>query len=104
MIITPNPRYKAIVKTIAGQRYLLGFERFKASHKYNEKLLLPYPLNLTSAVGHHHLKAFLADLWNADKPKPSWISHPLLRLKIELRLRQFRRLSSSSSRSPATKP
>ena len=82
-------KYQAIVKEIGNARYLIGLERSKSSSKYHEKLMLPRPLNLTAIVTSHKLKLHMGDLWDPTTPKPSWIRHPILRARIEKRIREF---------------
>ena len=38
----------AIVKDIAGRRFLLGKERKKRSRKYHQKMMTASPINLTA--------------------------------------------------------
>jgi hypothetical protein len=46
--------YQAIIKEIEGRRFLLGFERKnRASRKYKEKLLCPFPVNLDQVVADY---------------------------------------------------
>lgn len=47
-------RHTAIIREIAGQRYLFGFSRPPTSRKKHHIIMLRAPLNLTTLVAQHN--------------------------------------------------